>query len=202
MSLDRAGPDVTVMLQAVRQGTAGAEAELIAAVYTQLRTLASARLRGERGGATIGPTALVHEAWLRLGLANADFADRHHFFGAAARVMRQALVDRHRRNVRRQRSKHLHDDAALATIAAATQLPAVDLLALDEALDALERLDARMAQIVHLRFFAGLSVAETAAALATSERTVKREWSVARAWLFQRIGGAAQAAANPDASRS
>lgn len=188
---DRAA-DITVLLQSLRQGAPGAADDLLAVVYQQLRALAASRLRGERAGVTHGPTALVHEAWLRLGLDRADFADRRHFFGAAARVMRQALVDKHRRRKSRQQELHVHDDEALATLAAEPGLPVDDLLALDEALVALEQRDERMAQIVQLRYFAGLSVEETAAALEVSERTVKREWNVARAWLYQRIGGGAR----------
>lgn len=188
---DRAA-DITVLLQSLRHGAPGAADDLLAVVYHQLRALAASRLRGERAGVTQGPTALVHEAWLRLGLDRADFADRRHFFGAAARVMRQALVDKHRRAKSRQQEQHLHDDEVLATLAAEPGLPVADLLALDEALEALEQRDERMAKIVQLRYFAGLSVEETAAALEVSERTVKREWNVARAWLYQRIGGGAR----------
>ena len=183
-------PDITGLLQAVRHGATDAETDLVAAVYAELRTLAASRLRGERSDITLGPTALVHEAWLRLGLSQADFADRRHFFGAAARVMRQALVDRYRRDVRRMRRHHVHDDEVLEALTATAAPADVDLIALDEALDALEQLDARMAKIVQLRYFAGLSVAETAVALEVSERTVKREWNVARAWLYQRLGAA------------
>ena len=188
---DRAA-DITVLLQSLRHGAPGAADDLLAVVYQQLRALAASRLRGERAGVTQGPTALVHEAWLRLGLDRADFADRRHFFGAAARVMRQALVDKHRRRKSRQQEPHVHDDEALAALAAEPGLPVADLLALDEALEALEQRDERMAKIVQLRYFAGLSVEETAAALEVSERTVKREWNVARAWLYQRIGGGAR----------
>lgn len=183
------GADITVLLQSVRSGSPGAADALLEVVYGQLRALAASRLRGERAGVTVGPTALVHEAWLRLGLVHADFTDRRHFFGAAARVMRQALVDKHRRATSRKATLHTSDDDALQTLAAAPGLPTADLLALDEALDALEQLDDRMAKIVQLRYFAGLSVEETAAALEVSERTVKREWNVARAWLYQRIAG-------------
>ncbi len=180
--------DITMLLQSVRNGGAAAEQELVEAVYAELRQLAAVRLRGDRAGDTTGPTALVHEAWLRLGLPKAAFDDRRHFFGAAARAMRQALVDRHRQRNRQKRAHRLAEDAQLDNIAASLPLPPIDLLALDEALTALEAFDARMVQIVHLRYFAGLSVEETANALEVSERTVKREWNVARAWLYQRLG--------------
>jgi RNA polymerase sigma factor (TIGR02999 family) len=183
--------DITVLLRAVRAGGATAESDLVAAVYGELRQLAAARLRHERAGDTAGPTGLVHKAWLRLGLSSADFTDRRHFFGAAARVMRQALIDRHRQRHSQKRAHQREEVEALELLAGTMPLPPVDLLALDEALQALEALDPRMAQIVQLRYFAGLSVAETAAALELSERTVKREWNVARAWLYQRLGPAA-----------
>jgi RNA polymerase sigma factor (TIGR02999 family) len=181
--------DITVLLQAVRGGGATAQEELVQAVYQELKRLAGARLRGQQPGQTFGPTALVHEAWLRLGLDAGQFEDRRHFFGAAARAMRQVLVDRYRHHHRAKRAHEIADGADVAAIAASTGLPPADLVALDEALHELEAVDARMAQIVQLRFFAGLSVEETAAALEISERTVKREWSVARAWLFQRLDG-------------
>ncbi|MCC7065970.1 MAG: sigma-70 family RNA polymerase sigma factor [Planctomycetes bacterium] len=181
-------PDITLLLQTVRNGGAGAEQQLVEAVYAELRRLAASNLRGDRAGDTTGPTALVHEAWLRLGLPNAAFDDRRHFFGAAARAMRQALVDRHRQRNRQKRVHRVAVDAELDSLAASLPLPPIDLLALDEALTALELIDPRMVQIVQLRYFAGLSVEETANALAVSERTVKREWNVARAWLYQRLG--------------
>ncbi|MCC7395756.1 MAG: sigma-70 family RNA polymerase sigma factor [Planctomycetes bacterium] len=189
MADDTAEPprDITGLLRAARDD-AGAADDLAAAVYAELRRLAVTRLRGDRAGDTLGPTGLVHEAWLRLGITDAEWNDRCHFFGAAARVMRQVLVDRHRHRHRHKRAHELAPDAAVEAIAATAALPAVDLLALDEALDQLEALDARMASIVHLRFFAGLSVEATAAALDISARTVKREWNVARLWLYQRIG--------------
>lgn len=187
------GPEITVLLQAVRSGAVSAESDLATAVYRELRQLAAARLRQDRAGDTVGPTGLVHEAWLRLGLTGADFRDRRHFFGAAARVMRQVLVDRHRHRHSQKRDHQRADSDALERLAATMPLPPIDLLALDEAMQALDAVDARMAQIVQLRYFAGLSVPETAALLEVSERTVKREWNVARAWLYQRLGPAAEA---------
>jgi RNA polymerase sigma factor (TIGR02999 family) len=184
---DRPERDVTQLLQDVRHGRPQAESSLIDAVYAELHRLAAARLRGERAETT-GPTALVHEAWLRLGLSSAAFDDRRHFFGAAGRVMRQVLVDRHRLRSGRKRAHHRAGDDALDAVAETVALPPIDLLVLDEALDELEALDARMAQIVQLRFFVGFSVEEVAQALEVSERTVKREWNVARAWLGQRLG--------------
>lgn len=127
----------------------------------------------------------MHEAWLWLGLPNATFRDQAQFFGAAARVMRQALVDRHRQRQGQKRDIRRLVEGDPDELAATVALPPVDLLALDEAL---EVIDSRMVQIVQLRFFAGLSVEETALALDVSVRTVKRDWNVARAWLYQRLG--------------
>ncbi|MFO1052734.1 MAG: ECF-type sigma factor [Planctomycetota bacterium] len=180
--------DITRLLHAARAGDAAAEANLVGSVYAELRSLASTCLRGGDADRTTGPTALVHEAWMRLGLRDAQFDDRRHFFGAAARAMRQALVDAHRARTAQKRSHRREGDAELEAIAATCALSAVDLVALDEALSELEAFDARMAQIVQLRYFAGMSVEETAEILAISERTVKREWSVARAWLFGHLG--------------
>lgn len=182
--------DITALLAAARGGGVSAQDELVAAVYQELRRLAQGRLRGDRAAATLGPTGLVHEAWLRLGLDRADFADRRHFFGAAARVMRQVLVDRHRQRQRHKRGAAFRHDEAVEVLAATVALPALDLIQLDDALLALEKVDERMARIVQLRFFAGLSVEEVAETLDVSPRTVKREWSVARLWLLQRMKSA------------
>ena len=175
--------DVTLLLEAVRKGSDGAHDALLAAVYAELRQLAGAKMRAERAQ-TLQATALVHEAWLRIRNSTGGFEDRRHFFGAAARVMRQILVERFRRSRSRP---SLDDRGDPLDVAGVPELEALDLVALDEALDALETHDERMAQIVQLRFFAGLSVEDTAAALAISARTVKREWAVARAWLYRRM---------------
>lgn len=181
--------DVTSLLKAVRDGSAGADEALLGVVYAELRRMADGQMRAERGQQTLQATALVHEAWLRLRGGADGFADRRHFFGAAARVMRQILVERYRRTQQRRRGADLRREPDLdeLQLAAEPEIAALDLVALDEALDALEVHDSRMAQIVQLRFFAGLSVEDTAAAMELSTRTVKREWAVARAWLFRRM---------------
>ncbi|MCC6784936.1 MAG: sigma-70 family RNA polymerase sigma factor [Planctomycetes bacterium] len=181
--------DVTSLLKAVRDGSAGADEALLGVVYAELRRMADGQMRAERGQQTLQATALVHEAWLRLRGGADGFADRRHFFGAAARVMRQILVERYRRTQQRRRGAdlRLEPDLDELQLAAEPEIAALDLVALDEALDALEVYDSRMAQIVQLRFFAGLSVEDTAAAMELSTRTVKREWAVARAWLFRRM---------------
>ena len=185
---DPAG-DVTRLLRAIREGDAGAESALASSVYAELRRLAGSRMRQEAADKTLQATALVHEAWLRLRRGADSFEDRCHFFGAAARVMRQILVEGYRR---RRLGKATMDGESIpafdvSEIAAEPLIAELDLVALGEALDELEHHDARMAQIVQLRFFAGLSMEDTAATLSLSERTVKREWAVARAWLFRRM---------------
>lgn len=188
-SYDRNAADVTRLLRAAEAGLEGSQDALLSAVYRELHAIARAAVRGERGSATLQATALVHDAWLRLQQSAPTFADRRHYFRAASRVMRQLLVERHRRRLRLKRGGEMQRSDTLdeLEIEAPAALASVDLIALDEALTALEEQDPRMAQIVQLRFFAGLSVEESAAALEISERTVKREWSVARAWLFRNM---------------
>jgi RNA polymerase sigma factor (TIGR02999 family) len=159
-------------------------------VYDELRRLAGNYLRHERPGQTLQATALVHEAYLRLfGNAAAEWPDRAYFFGAAAEAMRRVLVDAARARLAKKRG----GDAARVELAddVADERPEarVDLLALDEALTRLEQQDVRMAGIVKLRYFVGLSVDDTAAALALSRRTVLREWTAAKAWLHRELGG-------------
>jgi RNA polymerase sigma factor (TIGR02999 family) len=158
------------------------------AVYHELRRLAAAAIRRERPGQTLQPTALVHEAYLRLADANAAWTDRRHFMAVAARSMRQILVDRAR--ARGAEKRWGNQDRATLTDALAA--PARDdrmLPALDEALDRLEALDPEQAKIVEMRYFVGLSIDETADALGLSPATVKRRWTLARAWLFRELGG-------------
>jgi RNA polymerase sigma factor (TIGR02999 family) len=186
---ERDESDVTRLLRAVEAGAEGSEAALLDVVYRDLRSIAQAAVRGERRSSTLQATALVHEAWLRLQRTSPQYVDRRHYFRAAARVMRQLLIERYRRRQRLKRGGGAEplDELDELAIEEPSELAGVDLLSLDEALSALEERDPRMAQIVHLRFFAGLSVEESAAALEVSPRTVKREWAVARAWLFQRM---------------
>ena len=178
-------PEVTNLLQAWAAGDPAARDELMAVVYDELHHRAAAYIRRERRDHTLQPTALVHEAYLRLvGSDKAGWENRAHFFGAAARAIRRILVDRSRarRAVRRggDRPLRLDTDAPLAEPG-----PSLDVLALDEALAKLGSVDAQKARVVELRFFGGLSVDETAATLGVSASTVDREWVFARVWLHR-----------------
>jgi RNA polymerase sigma factor (TIGR02999 family) len=183
------GPgDVTRLIQSWREGEQHALDELAPLVYRELRGLAAAYLRRERPDHTLQPTALVHEAYLKLvDQAHVETENRAHFFAIAANLMRQILVNhaRHRRAAKRGGGNKvvLEDDAA------AVQPREIDLIALDEALDALSRLDPRQGRVVELRFFGGLTEEEIAGVLGVSEITVKRDWRIARAALYQHLRG-------------
>jgi RNA polymerase sigma factor (TIGR02999 family) len=182
--------EVTQLLSAMDRGDPQAAAELLPLVYDELRRLAAARLAGEQSGNTLQPTALVHEAYLRLvGSPDGDQWDhRGHFFAAAAEAMRRILIDDARRKATARHGGTMQRQA-LDPDAAATSEPREDLLALDEALDRLEAEDPLKAKLVKLRYFAGLSLAEAAAALDLSERTAGRHWAYARAWLRRAVEG-------------
>jgi len=155
-------------------------------VYDELRRLAAAYMRRERPGQTLQATALVHEAFLRLAEAGAPWTDRRHFVGIAARSMRQILVERARARGAQKRWAGLNRVTLTDALAVAAD-PETMLPALDEALTRLEALDAEQAHIVELRFFAGLSIEEAAGALDISPATLKRRWSLARAWLHREL---------------
>lgn len=178
------GPRVTGLLRAWGEGDAAAGERLFPLVYAELRRQARRFMRAERVRHTLQPTALAHEAYLRLAGRNRAWADRSHFFAVAARAMRQVLVDHARRRRAAKREAWLVSSPDERRPQAA--LP-VDLLDLDDALTALGRLDPKQLEIVELRFFGGLSVDETAEALGLSPRTIKRDWSTARAWLKRRL---------------
>src|SRR5947207_9438446 len=162
--------------------------ELTPLVYNELRRLAAAYLRRERPGQTLQATALVHEAYLRLAGAGTPWQDKRHFVGIAARSMRQILVEHARARGAKKRWAGLDRVSMSDSLAIAANEESM-LPALDEALERLEAIDAEQARIVELRFFAGMSVEETADALSLSPATVKRRWSLARAWLFRELGG-------------
>jgi RNA polymerase sigma factor (TIGR02999 family) len=181
-------PDLTRLLDAAAAGEPRAAAELLPLVYAELRRLAGVRMASERAGHTLGPTALVHEAYLRLvGTGQPQNWDgRGHFFAAAAEAMRRILVEAARKKGRQrhgggQRRIDL-DDRHLAA-----ESPGDDLLAIDEALTRLAELDPKRAELVKLRYFAGLTMPEAAVALGISLATAERYWAFARAWLYAEL---------------
>lgn len=177
--------DVTRILNAVRQGDAHAGDELMSVVYAELRNIARAKMAREQPGHSLQATVLVHEAWLRLG--DQTFDNRAHFFSAAAEAMRRILVESARRNAREKRgggAEHLDIDGLEI---AAPLVGGEELLAVHETLDLLAKEDERKAELVKLRYFAGLSFEEAADVLGISVGTAKRDWAYARAWLYDAI---------------
>ena len=192
--------DVTRILQSIDAGDPKAAAELLPLVYDELRRLAAIRMAGEQPDQTLQPTALVHEAWLRLtGDENKQWNGRAHFYGAAAEAMRRILIDRARGKLSLKRGARAERvDLNLDQVEMATQSEPEAILALNEALEKLAAEDPESAQLVKLRFFAGMSNQEAAQTLGVSERSAKRYWTFARAWLFLEIrsSGAADGAAH------
>ncbi len=179
--------EVTRILTAFEQGDARSTDELLPIVYHELRRIAAHKMAGEPAGHTLQPTALVHEAWLKLVDAPAQsWQNRAHFFGAAAEAMRRILIARARRKNRQRRgsgAEHLDaDEIEIASFA-----PDDQLLALDEALNHFAALEPQQAELVKLRYFVGLKIEEAAEVLGISEATAKRWWAYARAWLFNEI---------------
>jgi RNA polymerase sigma factor (TIGR02999 family) len=182
--------DITRLLRDWQAGEREALDRLMPLVYRELHLMASRLMARERRGITIQPTGLVNEAYLKLvDQRAADWQGRAHFFAIAARLMRRILIDAARRRRREKRG----GDAVQIVIDEAVggaerpRLDTVDVIALDRALDDLERLDPNQARIVELRFFGGLSVEETSAVVGVSQATVKREWAVAKAWLYRAL---------------
>ncbi len=179
---DASAAQLTRLLQAWSQGDDQALEALLPHVYSELRQLAAGALWAERSDHTLQPTALVHEAFLRLiDQRHVAWESRSHFFGIASRIIRRVLVDHARARGRAKRGRGLQ--VQLVEVGSPGRTEIVDLLAVDEALGRLADLDARQARIVELRFFAGLTIAETAEVIGRSPATVKREWTMARAWL-------------------
>jgi RNA polymerase sigma factor (TIGR02999 family) len=177
--------EVTTLLRDWRLGDPTALDRLIPLVYDELRRVARAHRRSEREDHSLQTTALVHEVYLKLvGLDRMTLRDRAHFLALAGRLMRQILVDdaRNKRAAKRGGGATMVD---LADVSPAVAPPVVDILALDEALDELTRHDPRLCRVVELKFFAGLSIDETAEALDVSTATVERDWALAKAWLYQ-----------------
>lgn len=182
--------DVTQMLSRIGQGDRKAAQELLPVVYEELRKLAAAKLVNERPGQTLQATALVHEAYLRLvDVENApQWDNRGHFFAAAAEAMRRILVDNARRKKRIKRGGKAAR-CELDNVAIVAPEIHEDLIELDAALDRLKAVDAQSVELVHLRYFVGLSNAEAAKLLGISPRTADRIWAFARAWLHQEVSG-------------
>jgi RNA polymerase sigma factor (TIGR02999 family) len=184
------GSEVTRLLLAWSDGHAAAGDALMDAVYGELRQMARGYLRRERDSHSLPPTALVHEAYLKLvDQQRVKWQNRAHFFAIAARVMRRILVDhaRGRASAKRGRGATFN----LLDIDARVEAPGVDILALDVALEKLAGIDERQCRLVELRFFGGLTVEEAAAALGIAPITVKRDWALARTWLYREIRGPA-----------
>jgi RNA polymerase sigma factor (TIGR02999 family) len=179
--------DVTRILSAIEQGDARAADELLPLVYQELRRLAARKMSQESPGQTLQATALVHEAYIKLvGAETQNFSGRTHFFAAAAEAMRRILIDNARR---KQRLKHGggQQKVDLNDAEIAVEAPSDDLIALDEALERLAQKDKVKADLVKLRYFAGLTLEQAAGLLNLPERTAKRYWAHARAWLYRQI---------------
>jgi len=186
---DPLSQNITHLLKEWSDGDERALDKLTPLVYEELRRQAARYLRRERAGHTLQTTGLINEAYLRLiDAKDVRWQSRAHFFAIAANLMRRVLVDHaRRRDAEKRGGEHLR--LTLDETLAVTSTPDVDVLAIDEALNKLAIIDSQQAQVVELRFFSGLSVEETAAALGVSPATVKRDWSVARAWLRREISG-------------
>jgi RNA polymerase sigma factor (TIGR02999 family) len=179
--------DVTQLLGDIDAGDPRAAEELLPLVYEELRKLAASRMANERDGHTLQPTALVHEAWLKVaGSGRQQWRDRRHFFGAAAEAMRRILIDRARK---RNRTRHGHrlSRVDLQQIEIAETATDRQLLAVDGALQKLAAESPERAELVKLRYFIGLSIPDAAKALGISESTAKRQWNYVRLWLFKEL---------------
>jgi len=184
--------DVTRILNAIEQGDARAADKLLPLVYEELRRLAARKMSQELPGQTLQATALVHEAYIRLvGEEAQNWRDSSHFFRVAAEAMRRILIDNARR---KQRKKHGsgRQKVSLDEIDLTIEGPSTDMIALDEAITKLSEEDQAVAELVRLRYFAGLTLGQTANVLGVSQRTADRYWAYARAWLYQEISRADQ----------
>ena len=177
----------TRLIRQVAEGDRHAAEELLPLVYDELRSLARAKMAREKPGQTLQPTALVHEAYIRLVQgADPGWEGRRHFFGAAAEAMRRILIERARRQAAGKHGGEA-ERVTLTDVAGEQPVEPETLIAIDEALTRLEKIDAEMADVVKLRYFAGMSVEETAESLRLSTRTVSRHWMGARAWLMKEL---------------
>ena len=190
--------EVTSILNAIQQGDPRAAEELLPLVYEELRKLAAVRMANEKPGQTLQPTALVHEAWLKIaGDGQQHFANRRHFFKAAAGAMQQILIDIARRKQRLKHGANLIGDE-LHESRIAMSVPSEELLAVNDALAELAVEDPEAAEVVQMRYFVGMTVPEIAAALNLAPRTVDRHWAFARAWLKRTIRSSLSDPAGPD----
>ena len=181
--------DITMVLQAIGRGDRRASADLLPLVYDELRRLAAARLAREAAGQTLQPTALVHEAWLRLvNDGDRTWENRVHFFSAAAEAMRRILIESARRKSALKRGGG-QDRLNIEDLELAATTPDDRVLLIDQALQQMETEDPESARIVVLKFFGGLTNKEVGKTLGVAERTVERQWAYAKAWLFQKIRG-------------
>jgi RNA polymerase sigma factor (TIGR02999 family) len=178
--------DVTRLLEAAGAGDREALERLYEQVYGELRAMANSGMRRERDGHTLQPTALVNEAFIRLNPGESVWENRRHFFGAAAQAMRRILVDHARQKQAEKRGDGLAR-VTLSDLDVGAPETDLDVLAVNDALDRLAAEDPRLAEMVNLRFFVGMSIADTAQALDMSTATVKRDWVFARAWLYEQI---------------
>ena len=179
--------EINHLLDTVHEGDPAAADQLLLHVYSELRRLAAAKMSREAPGQTLQPTALVHEAWLRLGGDSQRWENRAHFFGAAAEAMRRILINhaRDRKRLKRGGDRRRTDLDHLTDLAAATD---DDLIELDDAITGLAKAYPSAAELVKLRFFAGMELGEAATALGLSRRTADRHWAFARAWLARSLG--------------
>ena len=179
--------EITRILNAIQEGDSKATEQLLPAVYDELRRLAAHKMAGEMAGHTLQPTALVHEAWLRLGAADQqNWANRAHFFAAAAEAMRRILVDHARRKQSLKRGAGVAHEELQDSMLVLTA-PPDELLAVHEALDKLAREDPSAAELVKLRYFIGMTMEEAASALGLAPRSAERLWTYARVWLRREI---------------
>jgi RNA polymerase sigma factor (TIGR02999 family) len=178
--------ELSRLLQQVNAGDEQAHDALVTLAYAELRRMAGSLMRGRVHGNTLQPTALVHEAYLRLLQGESRWDSKAHFFGAAARAMRQVLVAQARRKSARKRGGQ-EVRVTFDELEVQSAEPQLDLLALDEAMNALERVDARFARVMELRYFAGCTLEEIGELTGRSLATVKRDWAYARAWLYDHM---------------
>ena len=182
--------DITRILESANAGDPNAAEALLPLVYEELRRLAASRMALESPGQTIQPTALVHEAWLRLTAGNSpEFANRAHFFAAASEAMRRILIERARRKLAQKRGRR-RERIDLDEVEIAADADDDTLLLVNDALEKLKAEDPRAAELVTLRFFGGLNLEDAGQILGISERTAKRSWAFARAWLYNEISTA------------